>query len=51
MDPPTGEIGSRASIEILIEMDDLLRYASNPDDLQLRMSGIASDEWTRPDFK
>ena len=34
----------------LVEMDDLLRYASNPDDLQLRMSGIASDEWTRPDF-
>ena len=33
----------------LIDLDDLLRYASNPDDLQLRMSGIASDEWLEPE--
>ena len=32
-----------------IEHDDLLRYASNPDDLQLRLSGIASDEWLEPE--
>jgi len=35
----------------LIEMDELMRFASNPDDLQLRLSGIASDEWLKPDFR
>jgi twitching motility protein PilT len=33
-----------------LELDELLRYASNPDDLQLRLSGIASDDWIRPTF-
>ena len=32
----------------LIEMADLLRYASNADDLQLRLAGIASEEWPDP---
>lgn len=34
----------------VIEMDELMRFASNADDLQLRLSGIASDEWMRPNF-
>ncbi|HJN76641.1 MAG TPA: type IV pilus twitching motility protein PilT [Myxococcota bacterium] len=34
----------------LIDMEDLMRFASNADDLQLRLSGIASDEWIRPAF-
>jgi len=32
----------------LVELGDLLRYASNADDLQLRLSGIANDEWNHP---
>ncbi len=32
----------------LVELGDLLRFASNPDDLQLRLSGIANDEWNDP---
>lgn len=32
-----------------IELDDMLRYASNPDDLQLRINGIASEDWPEPD--
>ena len=31
-----------------ITLDDALRFSGNPDDLQLRLSGIASDEWIEP---
>ncbi len=31
-----------------ITKDDALGYASNPEDLTLRMSGIASEEWNKP---
>ncbi len=31
-----------------ITKDNALGYASNPEDLTLRMSGIASEEWNKP---
>jgi twitching motility protein PilT len=31
-----------------ITKDDALGYASNPEDLTLRMSGIASEDWNKP---
>lgn len=34
----------------LVELNDILAASSNPDDLQLRLSGIASDEWIEPDL-
>ena len=32
----------------LIELDEMMRYSSNPDDLQLRMNGIADEDWVEP---
>ncbi len=32
----------------LITQEDALGYASNPEDLTLRMSGISSEDWNRP---
>jgi len=32
----------------IITKDDALGYATNPEDLTLRMSGIASEEWNKP---
>ncbi len=34
----------------LVSLEHALRYAHNPDDLQLRLSGIASEEWVQPDL-
>ena len=28
-----------------IDLDQAMRYANNPDELQLRLSGIGSDDW------
>ncbi|MED5370026.1 MAG: PilT/PilU family type 4a pilus ATPase [Myxococcota bacterium] len=33
-----------------IELDQALRYAHNPDELQLRLQGMASTEWIEPDL-
>ncbi len=33
----------------LVTLEDALRYANNPDDLQLRLSGISSEDWVEPE--
>ncbi len=33
----------------LVSLEDALRYANNPDDLQLRLSGISSEDWVEPE--
>ncbi|MCB9759512.1 MAG: type IV pilus twitching motility protein PilT [Alphaproteobacteria bacterium] len=35
----------------LLEESELLRYANNPDDLQLRLNGIATEEWSDPEAR
>ena len=54
----TGQYGSQSFDQAIywaykagqIRLEDALLYAHNPDDLQMRLSGIASDEWVQPDL-
>lgn len=54
----TGQYGSQSFDQAIywaytagqVTLEDALRYAHNPDDLQLRLSGIASDDWVQPDL-